>query len=130
MLNDDDLDDEWSHKESLPARIKRDNQSVGKLVYQFESYSVFYPIDKNEFVGPTTRDVATEVKIYLQSPACRFVGRRVTQTVKPQAIARQKSCTIIDWMRLVQSTYENFKDKITPGPLETLQTDSGKFCQS
>lgn len=22
LLNDDDLDDEWSHKESLPARMK------------------------------------------------------------------------------------------------------------
>ena len=64
LLNDGELYDELSHKESLPVMIKRDNKDVGKLVCQFERYSVFYPTNRNEFVGLTTGDVAKEVKVY------------------------------------------------------------------
>ena len=48
LLNNDDLDDEWSHNESLLAK------DVVKIIHQFERYSLFYPIDKNGFVDLTT----------------------------------------------------------------------------
>ena len=51
LLNNDDLDDEWSHNESLLAK------DVEKIVHQFERYSLFYPIDKNGFVDLTTGDM-------------------------------------------------------------------------
>ena len=69
LLKNGDLDVEWSHKESLPIRIKRGNEYVGKLVHQFERYPVLYTIDRKHFVSLTTRDVAAEeVKTDMTTP--------------------------------------------------------------
>ena len=86
MLNDDDLDDDWSHKESKPARIKRDAKDVEQLIRQFERYSIFYPADRDELIGLTTGDVATdEIKLNMANAYSK--GQRVIIEIIQERLA-------------------------------------------
>lgn len=56
----DDADDEWSHKECGPSRLKRDKEDICKLREQFERFGLFEQPATGDLVSLTTGDVATE----------------------------------------------------------------------
>ena len=59
-LEHDDGDDEVTHKDCLPSRLKRDYLDVMKLVEQFERYDAFHQDNPYDLVTLTTGDVATK----------------------------------------------------------------------
>lgn len=59
-LTHDVEDDEDTHKDCFPSRLKRDNDDVIKLVDQFQRYHVFQQENMHELMSLTTADVASE----------------------------------------------------------------------
>ncbi|KAL2081649.1 hypothetical protein ACEWY4_023502 [Coilia grayii] len=59
-LTHDGEDDEDTHKDCLPSRLRRDNVDVIQLVDQFQRYNVFGEETMHELVSLTTGDVASE----------------------------------------------------------------------
>lgn len=53
-------DDEDTHKDCLPSRLRRDNDDATQLVDQFQRYHVFQLDNMHELVSLTTGDVASE----------------------------------------------------------------------
>ena len=59
LTHDDDEDDEDTHKDCLPSRMKRDSDVI-QLVEQFERKHVFQQENVYDLVSLTSGDVASE----------------------------------------------------------------------
>lgn len=59
-LTHDGEDNEDTHKDCLPSRLRRDNVDVIQLVDQFQRYNVFGEENMHDLVSLTTGDVASD----------------------------------------------------------------------
>lgn len=81
-LTRDGEDDEDTHKDCLPSRLRRDNVDIIQLVDQFQRYNVFGEENIYELVSLTTGDVASEGILKDLTNAAESGKQIVTELVK------------------------------------------------
>ena len=77
-------DDEDTHKDCLPSRLRRDNDDVTQLVDQFQRYHVFQLDNMHKLVSLTTGDVASEDILKDIRNAAQSGKHMVTELVQNQ----------------------------------------------
>lgn len=85
-----DEDDEVTHKDCLPSRMKRDHQDVLQLVDQFQKIHVFQQENPYDLVTLTTGDVVSEHILDDLTSAAENVKEMLTDFVTKRLATRSK----------------------------------------